>query len=74
MTFSNSTIIGLIFERDTFNDSAFLRAAGTIYATGPMDNGDRMTLDLTPGANTFTWDIGLGGGLDQARVITSCGL
>ena len=74
LTFANSTIIGLIYEDTTFNASSFLRVPGTTYVNGPMESNDLMTLDLTPGANTLTWNMRFGPVLDQIRVITSCGL
>ena len=72
LRFANSTIIGLIYEDATFNASSFLQAPGTTYVNGPMEGGDLMSLDLTPGANTLTWEMTFGPVLDQIRVITTC--
>ena len=71
--FENSTIIGLIYEVATLNDSAFLRVPGTTYSTGAMEGGDDMSLDLTPGANVLRWEMTFGPVVDQIRVITTCG-
>ena len=37
-----------------------------------MEGNDNMTLDLTPNANTVTWDMRFGGVTDQIRIITAC--
>ncbi len=71
-TFSTNTILGLIYETGTFNATSFLEAPGTTYAYGPMEGGDTMTLDLTPGANRVTWDMRFGPATDQIRIITAC--
>lgn len=72
MTFTNQTILGLIYETAQFNATSFLEFPGTNYAYGPAEGNDNMTLDLTPGANTVTWNLRFGGATDQIRVITSC--
>ena len=70
--FSTNTILGLIYETTTFNATSFLEAPGTTYQYGPMEGGDNMTLDLTPGANRVTWDMRFGPASDQIRIITAC--
>lgn len=71
-TFSTNTILGLIYESAQFNATSFLEVPGTNYAYDPAEGGDNMTLDLTPGSNTVTWDFLFGPVTDQIRIITSC--
>lgn len=71
-TFSTNTILGLIYDQPNFNDTDFLAVPGTNYAYGAAEGGDFLTLDLTPGSNTVTWDFGFGPVTDQMRIITAC--
>ena len=73
MTFTTSTILGLIFKTTQLNNSAFLESPTTTYFPAPMEGNDRMVLDLTPGANSLSWDMRFGAALDGIRVITDCG-
>ena len=72
VTFSTNTVLGLIYEAGTFNATSFLETPGVNYVYGPMEGNDNMTLDLTPNANTVTWDMRFGGVTDQIRIITAC--
>ena len=72
MTFTSQTILGLIYETAQFNATSFLEIPGTNYVYGGAEGGDNMTLALTPGANTVTWDLNFGPVTDQIRVITTC--
>jgi len=72
MTFGSASIIGLIYRTAQLNSSSFLRAPGTTYFNGPMENSDSMWLDLTPGANSVRWNMRFGPALDGIRVITNC--
>ena len=71
-TFSTNPILGLIYETAQFNATSFLEVPGVNYAYGPAEGNDFMTLDLTPGSNTVTWDLRFGGATDQIRIITAC--
>lgn len=73
MTFANQMILGLIYETAQFNATSFLEAPAVNYVYGPAEGNDNMTLDLTAGANTVTWNLRFGGATDQIRVITTCG-
>lgn len=72
MTFGSTTILGLIYRTAELLASDELETPGTSYTYGAMEPGDTMDLDLTPGANSFSWEMLFGTGLDQVRVITSC--
>jgi len=71
-TFTSQTILGLIYETAQFNATNFLEVTGTNYVYGPAEVNDNMTLDLTPGSNTVTWNLRFGGATDQIRIITTC--
>lgn len=71
-TFMTNTILGLIYRSAEFNATSFLETPGTNYDYGPMEGGDFMTLDLTPGSNMVTWNMRFGGVTDQIRIITAC--
>jgi len=72
LIFSTNTILGLIYETAQFTATDFLEVSGVTYDYGPAEGNDFMTLDLTPGANTVTWDMRFGGVTDQIRIITAC--
>ncbi len=72
MTFAKAEIVGLIYRNAELNASSFLEAPGTAYVYGPMETNDTMTMTLTPGAHTISWNMLFGPHLDQIRVITAC--
>lgn len=70
MTFTNATILGIIYRNPELNSSsAFLERSDVTYVYGPMEGNDSMTFD---GGGTLSWSMRFGPHLDQIRVITSC--
>ncbi len=72
MTFTDRKILGLVYRNNELKNSTFLEGPDATYVYGPMEGSDKMTLDLTPGANTVTWNMAFGPHLDQIRVIVEC--
>lgn len=72
VVFMTNIILGLIYENAQFNATSFLEVPGVNYSYGPAEGSDDMTLDLTPGSNTVTWNMRFGGVTDQIRIITAC--
>jgi len=72
LTFTNATILGLIYRTGQLNASNFLSAPNTSGNPQPMEGSDTMVLGLTPGSNTLSWSMRFGPALDNIRVIISC--
>jgi len=71
-TFSTNPVLGLIYRSGELTDSNFLAVTGVNYDYGPTEANDFITLDLTPGANSVSWNMRFGGVTDQIRIITAC--
>lgn len=72
LTFTNATILGLIYRTSQLNASNFLAAPGTAGTPQAMESNDTMVLNLTAGSNTLSWSMRFGPALDNIRVIISC--